>query len=104
MPAAHVARRRPYFDGVAREKSMQKVVIIGGGHAAAQLCASLIEGGFKGPIALVCEEISLPYHRPPLSKTFIKDPAAQPQLLRAETVYQEAGIEVLLGDAAVAIE
>ncbi len=83
---------------------MQKVVIVGGGHAAAQLCASLVEGEFKGSVTLVCEEASLPYHRPPLSKTFIKDPAAQTQLLRAEAVYNDAGIQVLLADAAVAID
>ena len=83
---------------------MQKVVIVGGGHAAAQLCASLIEGSFAGQVTLVCEESSLPYHRPPLSKTFIKDPAAEPQLLRAESVYQEAGIDVRLGDAVTAID
>lgn len=83
---------------------MQKVVIVGGGHAAAQLCASLIEGNFAGTVTLVCEEASLPYHRPPLSKTFIKDPAAETQLLRAEAVYRDAGIEVVLGDAATTID
>jgi len=83
---------------------MQKVVIVGGGHAAAQLCASLVEGEFKGNVTMVCEEASLPYHRPPLSKSFIRDPAAEMQLLRAETVYTDAGIEVLLADPAVAID
>ncbi len=83
---------------------MQKVVIVGGGHAAAQLCVSLIEGKLPGDITLVCEERHLPYHRPPLSKTFLKDPNAETQLLRAEATYTEAGIDVLLGDPAVAID
>ncbi|MGB3436219.1 NAD(P)/FAD-dependent oxidoreductase [Achromobacter sp.] len=83
---------------------MQKVVIVGGGHAAAQLCASLIEGGFPGSLTLVCEEASLPYHRPPLSKTYIKDPEAPIQLLRPETAYANAGVQVLLADAAVGID
>lgn len=83
---------------------MRRVVIVGGGHAAAQLCASLVEGGWDGQVTLVCEENSLPYHRPPLSKTFIKDPEAKTQLLRAEKVYSEAGIDVRLADAAVSID
>lgn len=83
---------------------MQKVVIVGGGHAAAQLCASLIEGGFPGSLTLVCEEASLPYHRPPLSKTYIKDPEAPIQLLRPEAVYADAGVQVLLADPAVGID
>mgnify|MGYP001093710313 CR=1 FL=1 len=83
---------------------MQKVVIVGGGHAAAQLCGSLVEGKFPGSITLVCEERRLPYHRPPLSKAFLKDPSAETQPLRAESSYTEAGIEVLLGEPAVAID
>ncbi|MGE4336818.1 MAG: NAD(P)/FAD-dependent oxidoreductase [Pigmentiphaga sp.] len=83
---------------------MQQVVIIGGGHAAAQLCASLAEGNFEGRVTLVSNEDRLPYHRPPLSKTFIKDPAAEPQALRAQAMYDKAGIEVLLGETAVAID
>lgn len=83
---------------------MQKVVIVGGGHAAAQLCGSLIEGKFTGEITLVCEENHLPYHRPPLSKTFLKDPSAEAQLLRAEASYTEAGINVVLGDPVVSID
>lgn len=83
---------------------MQKVVIVGGGHAAAQLCASLIEGGFPGSVTLVCEEATLPYHRPPLSKTYIKDPDAPIQLLRPEATYADAGVQVLLADPAVAID
>ncbi|GAA5236686.1 ferredoxin reductase [Verticiella sediminum] len=83
---------------------MQKVVIVGGGHAAAQLCASLTEGGYTGKVTLVSDEPHLPYHRPPLSKTFIKDPAAEPQLLRAEAAYRDAGIELVLGDAVRSID
>lgn len=83
---------------------MQKVVIVGGGHAAAQLCASLIEGGFPGSVTLVCEEATLPYHRPPLSKTYLKTQDAAVQLLRPEATYADAGVQVLLADPAVAID
>ena len=55
---------------------MTRILIVGAGHASAQLCASLREQGHEGPITLVGEEPHLPYHRPPLSKTFVKDPEA----------------------------
>lgn len=83
---------------------MSSVVIIGGGHAAAQLCASLAEAKYAGSVTLVSDEAHLPYHRPPLSKTFIKDPAAVAQLLRPEAMYRDAGIACVLGDGAVAID
>lgn len=46
-------------------------VIIGAGHAAAQLCASLRTEGWSGEIVLIGDEPHLPYQRPPLSKTFL---------------------------------
>jgi 3-phenylpropionate/trans-cinnamate dioxygenase ferredoxin reductase subunit len=44
------------------------MVIIGGGHAAAQACASLRQDGYSGEITLIGDEPQLPYQRPPLSK------------------------------------
>ncbi|WP_406873243.1 FAD-dependent oxidoreductase [Aminobacter sp. P9b] len=63
------------------------VVIVGAGHAGVQAAASLREEGYDGPVILLGDEKELPYHKPPLSKTFIKDPAAQPQPLRGEVFY-----------------
>jgi 3-phenylpropionate/trans-cinnamate dioxygenase ferredoxin reductase subunit len=80
------------------------IVIIGGGHAAAQLCAGLAEAGQGARVHLVCEETAIPYHRPPLSKTFLKSADETPQLHRAEAWYGEAGITMHLGDPAVAID
>jgi len=80
------------------------IVIVGGGHAAAQLCAGLAEAGQGGRVHLVCEEAAIPYHRPPLSKTFLKSPDEQPQQHRAEAWYAESGITMHLGDAALAID
>ncbi|WP_077003289.1 NAD(P)/FAD-dependent oxidoreductase [Variovorax sp. KK3] len=84
--------------------SSQDIVIIGGGHAAAQLCAGLAEAGQGARVHLVCEEDSMPYHRPPLSKTFLKSPDEPPQLHRPEAWYAEAGITLHLGDPASAID
>jgi 3-phenylpropionate/trans-cinnamate dioxygenase ferredoxin reductase subunit len=80
------------------------IVIIGGGHAAAQLCAGLVEAGQGARIHMVCEEAAIPYHRPPLSKTFLKSPDEVPQQHRAEAWYADAGITLHLGDAAQGID
>ncbi|CDX61972.1 Rhodocoxin reductase [Mesorhizobium plurifarium] len=63
------------------------VVIVGAGHAGVQAAASLREEGYEGPVVLIGDEEELPYHKPPLSKTFIKDPEAKPQPLRGEAFY-----------------
>ena len=81
-----------------------KVVIVGGGHGAAQLCSALAEAGVAAGIQLVCEEAELPYQRPPLSKAFLKGFEQTVQLHRAESWYAERGIAVHRGDAAVAID
>ncbi|MEI9426619.1 NAD(P)/FAD-dependent oxidoreductase [Mesorhizobium sp. Cs1299R1N3] len=69
------------------------VVIVGAGHAGVQAAASLREDGYDGPVILVGDENELPYHKPPLSKTFIKDAEAKPQPLRGETFYTGSAID-----------
>lgn len=80
------------------------IVIIGGGHAAAQLCAGLAEAGQGARVHLVCEEACEPYHRPPLSKAFLKNAGETTQPHKAVDWYREAGITLHLGDAATAID
>ncbi|OJU86517.1 MAG: ferredoxin reductase [Burkholderiales bacterium 66-5] len=84
--------------------SEDSIVIVGGGHAAAQLCASLAAAGVGGRIDLVCEEAVLPSQRPPLSKSYVKNPDETPQLHRGEAWYAQQGIRVHQGDAATAID
>ncbi|RWC43312.1 FAD/NAD(P)-binding oxidoreductase [Mesorhizobium sp.] len=69
------------------------VVIVGAGHAGVQAAASLREDGYDGPVILVGDENELPYHKPPLSKTFIKDQEAKPQPLRGEAFYTGSTID-----------
>ena len=83
---------------------MNSIVIIGGGHAAAQLCAGLAQAGLGAHVHLVCEEACEPYHRPPLSKAFLKSAEETTQPHKAADWYREAGITLHLGDAAVAID
>lgn len=80
------------------------IVVVGGGHAAAQFGIGMAEAGQGGRLRLVCEEPHLPYQRPPLSKSFLKtaDEAAQP--IRGEAWYAEAGIELRLATAVKSID
>lgn len=80
------------------------IVIVGGGHAAAQLCAALASAGQGTRVHLVCEEAELPYQRPPLSKSFLKNAQEEVQLHRGEAWFSEAGITLHRADPAVAID
>lgn len=83
---------------------MERIVIIGAGHGGTQLAASLREEGFAGEIVLVSEETDLPYHKPPLSKSFMKAPDAPLQLLRGEAFFEASGITLRFGVPVTAIE
>ena len=48
------------------------LVIIGGGLASARAIKSFREAGGEGSIALFSRDSTLPYHRPPLSKKFLR--------------------------------
>jgi 3-phenylpropionate/trans-cinnamate dioxygenase ferredoxin reductase subunit len=72
---------------------MSGIVIIGAGHAGSQLAVSLRAEGYAGAVTLIDATDALPYHKPPLSKTFLKDPAALPQPLRAASAYEATGVE-----------
>ena len=80
------------------------IVVIGGGHAGAQLCNGLAAAGLGQRVHLVCAEPVLPYQRPPLSKAFLKGPDEALQWHRPAEWFAEAGITVHAGDSAVAID
>lgn len=72
------------------------VLIVGGGHGGVQLCASLRQNGFDGDITMVSQEDCLPYHRPPLSKAFLKDISVDTQIIRPQAFFDENNIRLLL--------
>ncbi len=47
-------------------------VVIGASHAGAQVATRLRKLGWQGSIKLIGDEQYLPYHRPPLSKDYLK--------------------------------
>lgn len=75
-----------------------KAVIIGASHAAAQLSVSLRQEGWDGEIIMIGDEPHLPYHRPPLSKTFLSgDKRIQDLLIRPATFYEKQQIQFIHG-------
>ncbi|MDV6286674.1 NAD(P)/FAD-dependent oxidoreductase [Rhodococcus jostii] len=73
------------------------VVIVGAGHAGVQTAASLREMGHDGRILLIGDEPDRPYHRPPLSKSFIASPDADLDPLRSEEFFANNDIDLRLG-------
>lgn len=72
---------------------IETVAIVGAGQAGFQTAASLRELGFAGDIHLYGEEPYLPYQRPPLSKTYIKEDAAPEKVyLRPDRFFAEQKI------------
>jgi len=79
-------------------------VIVGGGLAAASAIEGIRELDPKGPITLISAERELPYHRPPLSKTFLagKDGV---ETVRVHDVgwYRDQKVKVRLGQMAKSV-
>lgn len=76
---------------------MTKVLIIGGGHAGANTAFALRKDGFDGEITIISNEGYLPYHRPPLSKDFLKQNIAIEKLgFKSADFYEEQKISVNL--------
>lgn len=84
--------------------SASQIVVVGGGHATEQLCARLVEADNSRPVRVISSEAVLPYHRPPLSKNYLKTASAQPTLIRQQNWYDTNSIALELGRTAVSID
>lgn len=74
------------------------IIIVGAGHAAAELAPALRREGFAGRITLIGEEPHLPYHRPPLSKAFLSGTVSEDGLLiKPAATYDKADVQVMRG-------
>lgn len=81
------------------------LVIVGGGLTAARAIKEYRSAGGDGRIALLSRERSLPYHRPPLSKQFLRGEAERRDtLVEPEQFYAENGVELLLGTEVVNLD
>ena len=84
---------------------MRKIVIVGGGQAAASLAIKLRGEHFKGSIDIVCKEPHPPYQRPPLSKKYLLGELSIDRLyLRPKNFYLENNISLYLGKEVTQID
>src|SRR5205807_380937 len=49
-----------------------KYLLVGGGLASSAAAEAIRERDREGPILLVAQEVNRPYHRPPLSKEYLR--------------------------------
>lgn len=83
----------------------KSIVVVGAGHAAAQLCESLRKGGYTGAITLIGDEAWLPYQRPPLSKAYLLGDFARERLfVKPDSFYAENDITLRLNTVVEAID
>jgi len=81
--------------------SFHDVIIVGAGHAGAQLAVALRQRGFSGSVAIVGEEHDVPYERPPLSKDYLSgEKEFERILIRPAGFWAEKGVELILGKRA----
>ncbi len=73
----------------------QQTVIVGAGHGAGQVVASLKQKGYDGEITLIGDEAWLPYQRPPLSKKFLSgDLPAERLLFKPPAFYEDVTVHL----------
>ena len=76
---------------------MSRVVIVGGGLAAATTAGTLRDDGFDGDITLIGGEPIPPYERPPLSKEYLRGDETEPHWVRPPDWYAQNAIDARLG-------
>ncbi len=83
----------------------EKIVIVGAGHGAGQVVASLKQQKYAGEIVVLGEEAWLPYQRPPLSKKFLSgDMPAERLNFKPPSFYEDDNIDMRLNCRVTAID
>jgi len=86
-------------------ETAEHIVIIGGGHGGGSAAAFLRQFGWAGAITLISEEPIPPYHRPPLSKAWLKGEADAASLaLRPPKFYIDQNVTLRLSTRVAAID
>lgn len=79
----------------------KRCVILGAGHAGVQAAHALRQNGYSEQIVLVDAWAGQPYHRPPLSKTFLLKAESRVQPLKPDGFYSQLDIDCVFGHMAV---
>ena len=85
------------------ETANQICVIIGASHGGVNLAFNLRKEGWQGEIIIYDTDPNIPYHRPPLSKSYIVDGDLNSNLLKPLESYQKDDISLKLGETVIAI-
>jgi 3-phenylpropionate/trans-cinnamate dioxygenase ferredoxin reductase subunit len=84
---------------------MSGVVIVGAGHGAGQVAASLRQKKYAKPVTMIGEEAWLPYQRPPLSKKYLAgEMPAERLYFKPESFYEAQDVTARLGTRVTAID
>jgi 3-phenylpropionate/trans-cinnamate dioxygenase ferredoxin reductase component len=76
------------------------LVIVGGGLSTGRAIKSYRESGGEGPITLFSKDSHVPYHRPPLSKRFLRGEAeVEDTLVEPEQFYRDHDVDLHLETA-----
>ncbi len=87
------------------ETEQYDVLIVGAGHGGAQAAIGLRQRAFAGTIALLGDEPSLPYERPPLSKEYLAgDKPFERILLRPGSFWVDRAITLRPGFTVVSVD
>jgi 3-phenylpropionate/trans-cinnamate dioxygenase ferredoxin reductase subunit len=82
-----------------------ELIIVGGGLASARAIKAYREAGGTGRIALVSADNRIPYHRPPLSKRFLRGEAGEADVyVEIEDFYAESDVELLLSTRVATVD
>src|SRR4051794_22426773 len=82
-----------------------RIVLVGGGLAAAKTAQSLRKRGFEGSVTLLTAEPHRPYERPPLSKGYLRgDEPREEVFVHGPGWYAEQGVDLRTSTRAAALD
>jgi 3-phenylpropionate/trans-cinnamate dioxygenase ferredoxin reductase subunit len=83
---------------MASELEAETIVVVGGGLASARLAIEYRASGGEAPLTILSAESDPPYHRPPLTKAFLRGESERDgAYVQPTAAYEEEVVELRLG-------